>query len=91
MKDAKVAKLTIMTISSGPPQLDVMVNFWNAPPARIAAWEQMLHHSVNLTMVRCNCKSIGNRYESIGGFSKLAVSYNEPLETWWFKPRPTIE
>ena len=80
MKDGRVAKLTILTISSGPPQLELMVNFWNAPPARIAAWELMMHHSVNLTMVRCICKSIGNRYESIGSFSKLALSHNEPLE-----------
>jgi hypothetical protein len=91
MKDGKVSKLTCVTISSGPPQVDISVNFWNAPQTRVALWDAMLHHSVNLTMVRCNIKSTGNRYESIGGLSKIALSCDPTLETWWFTPRPTAD
>jgi hypothetical protein len=89
MKDGKMSKLTCMTISSGPPQVDIVVNFWNAPPARVASWEDMIHHSVNLTMVRCNVQSTGNCYDSIGNHSRLAIVVNSELETWWFQPRPT--
>lgn len=89
MKDGKISKLTNVTVSSGPPQVDISVNFWNAPPARICTWEAMVHHSVNLTMVRCNVKSTGNCYDAIGEHTKLAISLNEQLETWWFEPRHT--
>jgi hypothetical protein len=91
MKDGTVSKLTCVTITSGPPQQDVSVNFWNAPQTSVAAWTDKQHHSVNLTMVRCNVQTTGNRYESISGLSKITLRCNAELESWWFTPRQAAE
>ena len=87
MKDGRVSKLTTLTASTGPPHTDVTVKYWNAPPARVAKWEEMVHQAVNVTMVRCTISSTGNRFDAIDGLTKVTPCYNEDLEAWWLKPR----
>jgi hypothetical protein len=87
MKDGRISKLTSITLSAGPPQVEVTINFWNAPPARVATWDDMVHHAINITMVRCNVKATGNCYDCIGDHSRLALCGNDLLEKWWFDPK----
>ena len=55
MKDGKQQKLTIVTIAQGPPRMEVSINFWHpvhCNPAQVGGWEDMLHHAVDVTMIR---------------------------------------
>jgi len=55
MKDGKQQKLTIVTVAQGPPRVEVSINFWHpvhCNPAQVGGWEDMLHHAVDVTMIR---------------------------------------
>jgi hypothetical protein len=47
----------------------------------------MIHHGVNVAMIRCvHEKERGNRFESVGSLSTITKAYNASMEQWWLKP-----
>jgi hypothetical protein len=55
MKDGKQQKLTIVTVAQGPPRVDVSINFWHPNQfnlSKVEGWEDLLHHAVDVTMLR---------------------------------------
>ena len=87
MKDAKVCKLTTVTIASGPPLQTMSINFWHARPDHATRWEDLVHQCVNITMIRCVAdRERGTHYESIGKLTQITSAVNASMEQWWLQP-----
>ncbi len=55
MKDGHQHKLTTLTVTQGPPRVEVTINIWHpnhSNPEQVTGWEDMVHRAVDVTMLR---------------------------------------